>query len=142
MWKDETMSVMKPKGRGAGLMVSDFIEERGGYLALSDEMHEMWKETEPTLPKSARQIFEYGKNKDGYWNSELFLEQMHIAIRVAEAKYPARVFKNVWIFDHSCAHTAYAEDALVAARLNRKPGGKQPAMRDTVWAGKHDGTPK
>ncbi len=38
MWKDETMSVMKPKGRGAGLMVSDFIEERGGNLALSDEM--------------------------------------------------------------------------------------------------------
>lgn len=32
MWKDETMQVLKPKGRGAGLMVSDFIEERDGYL--------------------------------------------------------------------------------------------------------------
>ena len=27
MWKDETMQVLEPKGRGAGLMVSDFIEE-------------------------------------------------------------------------------------------------------------------
>ena len=30
MWKDETMQVMRPKGRGTGLMVSDFIEERDG----------------------------------------------------------------------------------------------------------------
>ena len=37
---------------------------------------------------------------------------------------------------------------LVVGRLNKKPGGKQPVMRDTVWAGKtqrlvkEDGTPK
>ncbi len=59
------------------------------------------------------------------------------------------MFSNVWIFHHSCGHTAYAlVAARVAARLNRKPEGKQPAMRDTVWAGKpqrlvmDDGTPK
>ena len=28
MWKDRTMQVLWPKGRGAGLMISDFIEER------------------------------------------------------------------------------------------------------------------
>ncbi len=38
MWKDATMQVIKPKGRGSGIMVSDFIEERDGYLALSDSM--------------------------------------------------------------------------------------------------------
>ena len=53
----------------------------------------------------------------------------------------------MWVFDHSCGHTAYAADALVAFRLNKKPGGNQPAMRDTVWAGQPqklvepDGTP-
>ena len=31
---------------------------------------------------------------------------------------------------------ACASDALVASRLNKKPGGNQPAMRDTVWEGK------
>ena len=148
MWKDDTMQVIKPKGRGAGLMVSDFIEERDGYLALSDDLHKMMSQTEPTLPQSGREIFEYGKNKEGYWNNDLFLEQMQVAIRVAEAKYPPRVFSHVWVFDHSCGHTAYAPDALVASRVNKKPGGKQPAMRDTVWAGKpqklnmDDGTPK
>ena len=126
-------------------MVSDFIEERDGYLAIPDALYETVKQHDPTVPQSARVIFEYGKNCDGYWNNELFMEQMEMAVKVAEPKYP---LKHVWIFDHSCRHTAFAPDALVASRLNRKPGGKQPVMHDTVWAGKpqklvlDDGTPK
>ncbi len=148
MWKDATMQVIKPKGRGSGIMVSDFIEERDGYLALSDSMFQAISEVDPSVPQSARVLFEYGKNRDGYWNSELFINQMKVAIKVAEAKYPPRVYKHVFVFDHSCGHTAFAPDALVASRLNKKPGGAQPAMRDTVWAGqpqklvKADGTPK
>ena len=139
---------MRPKGRGAGLMVSDFIEERDGYLAIPDTQYEAIKNDDPSIPQSARVIFEYGKTRDGYWNSELFMEQMHTAVKVAEAKYPPRAFKHIWIFDHSCGYTAFASDALVASRLNRKPGGKQPTVHDTVWAGKpqklvlDDGRPK
>ena len=33
-------------------------------------------------------------------------------------------------------HTAMAEDALVASRLQAYSGGGQPAMRDTVWNGR------
>ena len=148
MWKDDTIQVIKPKSRGSGIMVSDFIEERQGYLALSDSMHSTLASTDPTMPKEARRLFEYGHARDGYWNNDHFMQQMEIAVKVAEAKYPPRVFKHVWIFDHSCGHTAFAPDALVASRLNKKPGGAQPAMRDTVWAGKvqklvePDGTPK
>lgn len=32
VWKDDTMQVMRPKGRGAGLMVPDLIEERDSFL--------------------------------------------------------------------------------------------------------------
>lgn len=148
MWKDDTMQVIKPKGRGAGLMVSDFIEDRDGYLTISDSMHTALSEGNPNLKQSARVIFEYGKSKEGYWKSKDLLKQMETAVAVAEAKYPSRIFKNVWIFDHSCGHTAYAPDALVVSRLGKNPGGKQPAMRDTTWAGKvqrlvtDDGTPK
>ena len=39
MWTDGTMQVLRPKGRGAGLMVSDVLEEKDGYLALSDAMY-------------------------------------------------------------------------------------------------------
>ena len=66
----------------------------------------------------------------------MFVNQMEMAVKVAEAQYPPHVFKHVWVFDHSCGHTVYAVDALVASQLNKKPGGKQPATRDTVWCGK------
>ena len=52
------------------------------------------------------------------------------------------------MFDYSCGHKSVAPDALVASRLNRRPGGKQPAMKDTVWGRKpqklvqDNGTPK
>ena len=83
------------------------------------------------MPQSARVIFDYGY---GYWNDG-FMEQMETVIKVSEAKYPPRIFKHVWLFDHSCGHTADAADDLVASRLNEKPGANQPTMRDTVWAG-------
>ena len=145
MWKDETKQVMKPKG---GLMVSVFIEEKDGYLALSDTMFQSVSAVDPTLEQSARVLFEYGKSKEGYWTNELFMKQIEKAIKVAETKYPPRVYKHVWIFDHSCGHTAYSPDALVVSRLSKKPRGKQPAMGDTTWAGKPQklvmdtGTPK
>ena len=38
--------------------------------------------------------------------------------------------------DQSSCHKAMAENALDASAMNVKPGGKQPKMRDTVWAGR------
>lgn len=37
------------------------------------------------------------------------------------------------LFDQSSCHTAYAPNALVASRMNVRPGGAQPVMRDTEW---------
>ena len=31
--------MLKPKSKGSGIMVSDFINEHNGYLALSNEEH-------------------------------------------------------------------------------------------------------
>lgn len=70
------MQVIKPKSRGAGLMVSDFIEERDGYCALSDEMFRSVAEVDPSVEQSARVLFEYGKGKDGYWNSDCFWSRL------------------------------------------------------------------
>ena len=38
----------------------------------------------------------------------------------------------VFIFDCSSAHEAYAEDALIAHKMNRGPGGQQPTMHNTI----------
>ena len=42
----------------------------------------------------------------------------------------------VVLFDQSSGHCAYANDALMAHKMNVSDGGKQPFMRDTVWDGK------
>ena len=36
-WATKDMPLLRPKGRGAGIMVSDFIEEHNGYLRLTEE---------------------------------------------------------------------------------------------------------
>ena len=47
--------------------------------------------------------------------------------------YPDGV--GVFIFDCSSAHEAYADDALMAHKMNRGPSGQQPKMHDTVILG-------
>lgn len=52
------------------------------------------------------------------------------AIKIFEVKYPDGV--GVFIYDCSSAHAVFASDALLAHKMNRGPGGKQPKMRNTV----------
>ncbi|CAG8524004.1 16794_t:CDS:2, partial [Racocetra fulgida] len=56
----------------------------------------------------ARLIMQLGAKHDEYWNA----------------------------FDNATSHTVIAPDALVAARMNLYPDGKQPKMRITIWNGK------
>ncbi len=122
--------------RGDSISQINAWHNRDGYLALYTAIYQSIRAVDPSVPQSAREVFEYGQNRDGYWNNDLFMEQMETAVKVAEAKYPPRIYKHVWVFHHSCGHTAFAPDALVASRMNQRPGGQQPVMRDTVWAGK------
>ena len=50
--------MIKPKGRGTALMVSEFIEERDGFLALSTSMHQAISQKDPSVPQSARATLE------------------------------------------------------------------------------------
>ena len=113
---------------GAGIMVSDFIEQHDRCLRLDEE--------EAGIPKTARVLLEYGAEKEGYWNSERFMKNMEDAVKIAEFKYPPHRNTIVFIFDQSSCHKAYAEDALNASCMNMRPGGKQPCMRNTIWSGR------
>ena len=67
----------------------------------------------------------YGASREGYWNSSKFMKQIEDVSKIAEVKYPAREgYKLVWIFDHNSCHTAMAEDALDATKMNVNPGKK------------------
>lgn len=39
---------MKPKSKGAGIMVSDFINEHNGFLALTDDEYKRAAEVNPS----------------------------------------------------------------------------------------------
>ena len=148
-WGYKGEKMMKPKSKGAGIMVSDFVDNRNGFLAFTEDEYSEVKKSDPDLPKYARVFLEYGEAREGYWTGDRFVAQMRKAIRIAELKYPKKDgWRHAWVFDHSSCHAAMAPDALQVSEMNIKPGGKQPRMRDTMWNGvvQHmnfrDGTPK
>ena len=151
LWGEKGKLPIKPKGRGSSIMVSEFIEEQDGYLALSDQQYEfeVAHNERQDIGKSALKILKIGEQQEGYWNSERFMKQVAEGVKIAEVKYlPSQGYHHIWCFDHSCGHTAYAENALIASKMNKGPGGKQPKMRDTMWNGQTqtltlpDGRPK
>jgi hypothetical protein len=129
---------IRPKTKGPGIMVSDFIDLHSGWLRYSDDAWERLKGEQPELrdeDRAARICFEYGKNKQGYWRMKDMIPQLDKAIRIVEANHPNA--RGAFCFDNSSNHGAYAADALIASRMNVNPGGKQPKMRDGWY--KRDG---
>ena len=135
MWATEDAPVIQPKTKGSGIMVSDFIDQHNGYLRLTDTEFAVGKTADPQMVQMARALLEYGAEREGYWTSEKFMANIKNAAKIAMHKYPASSYTVCWIFDQSSCHRAFAEDALNAKRMNVRPGGAQPKMRDTVWAG-------
>ena len=136
-WGEKGTTMMRPKSRGSGIMVSDFIEENNGYLALTQAEYEEAKKSNPSAKMYARQLLKFGKNKEGYWTSDKFISQIHSAVEIANIKYPkSSGYKIVWMFDHSSCHSAMAEDSLDVNHMNVNPGGEQRIMRDGWWGGK------
>ena len=118
MWGTEDKPVILPKTKGSGIMVSDFVEEYGGFLRLSDMELALARKSDPEFPSEAREIFEYGAGKEGYWTSARFMAQIEKAVKIAEQKYNSTMYTLVWLFDQSSCHRAFAQDALNANRMN------------------------
>lgn len=119
-------------------MVSDFIEQYDGYLRLSEEAAAC---AGTSVSRTVHALLEYGAEKECYWNSERFMANVADAVVTAEFKYLSQKNTIVFIFDESSCHKTYTKDALNASKMNVRPGGKQPCMKDTVWAEAH-GVPK
>ena len=88
-------------------MVSDFIEEKNGYLVLTDAEYETAKSNDLYAEKYVQQLLEFGENKEGYWTSDMFIAQIRSAVKIASIKYPREDgWKVVWMLDHSSCHAA------------------------------------
>ena len=60
-WLQEDQPVIRPKSRGFGQMVSDFVDEYCGFLRLTDLDFQTAKQSQPTIKQEARVILEYGE---------------------------------------------------------------------------------
>jgi hypothetical protein len=105
-------------------MVSEFLCAAQGRLHCCDEQGGNEYVTE---------IIKYGSGKsdDGWWNAEKMVKQAEKAIAIFNKAFPEDI--AVFAFDNSSGHACKAKDALVANRMNLRPGGKQPEMHDTTW---------
>lgn len=71
------------KGQGWSIMVSDFINEHGGYSSPSNQEHEEAHLNHSVLGESARFLLEYGSSSEGYWNSKKYLTQVKKTLTIA-----------------------------------------------------------
>ena len=120
-WGEKGTKMMKPKSKGAGIMVSDFIDEYNGFLALTDEQFKEAKKSNPSMKKYAHEFLEYGENREGYWTRDKFVKQMERAVDIAEIKYPKEDgWHHVWVFDHSSCHAPMADVRKWESMRNRR----------------------
>ena len=106
MWGESERPAILPKTKGSRIMVSDFVEEHGGYLKLSPAELVQAKRKYPNIQPAAQHLLEYGAEREGYWTSDRFMEQIKNAADIAHVKYGA-THTIVWLFDQSSCHKKY-----------------------------------
>jgi hypothetical protein len=74
--------------------------------------------------------FDYGENKEGYWDYNHMVLQFEDVVDCLKVMHPHYHF--VFLFDHSSGHAKQRPDGLNATRMNKSYGGKCPAMHPTV----------
>ncbi len=127
-WIAENGAFLRPKGKGRGIMVSDFLLPWSRLNLLSLPKARQDELVAAGIPREAAVLFEYGKD-EGYWDGSKVLDQaINKALPIAEALYPE--YQLVFIFDNATSHSVYAEDALRVAKMNKGEGGQQPLLRN------------
>src|SRR6266511_4133036 len=109
-------------------MVSEFLSEECDQLKLNTQQ----SQENSFISKEAYVYLQPDKDQEGFWTSEHLIEQVKTkAIPIFETLFPNCI--ALFAFDNSSNHAAFKSDALVASRMNLKPGGKQPKMRNTIF---------
>ncbi|KAF7311740.1 hypothetical protein MIND_00184100 [Mycena indigotica] len=101
---------LRKKSKGRGMHYSGIIVSTCGDL------------------REAGQTMEYGKNYDGYWNGEMFVNQLKEKIIPAFEKEHGPGYQALFMIDNSQGHSAYSVDALLAQRMNLNWGSKQARL--------------
>ena len=130
-WQRKGDTFLRPKGKGRGIMVSDFLLpfSRLNLLRLPEAEQDQVVEHFGLSSKEVVEILEYGKNNEGYWDGVKLVKQVkEEALPIAEAFYPG--YSLLFLFDNATSHLVYAADALRIKNMSKGPGGKQAFLRD------------
>jgi len=128
VWMQDGQPPLRPKGDGNCIMISQFLCPCHGVMTVTPERAAQlnWDFT------STGEIIIPGKNRDGYWVKEDLIRQFtEKAIPLFNELHPGKT--AVFAFDNSQSHSAMADDALNANKLNLHDGNKSTAkafMRD------------
>lgn len=134
IWMEKGKTPLRPKGRGKGIMVSEFLTP-GGRLHVPDSISDVellqdsgWPLDENGKPRRyCTEFLEYGK--DNYWDGDKMTDQtINIATRIFPYAFP--VCQALFAFDNASNHACFAENALLAKKMNLGTGRKQPRLRD------------
>lgn len=102
LWLAEGETLIRKKGQGSSLMVSEFQCPCHGTMR-----DKGW---------IARTFLKAGVGRDGWWTSAEMINQLkNDAIPLFNMLHPGCT--AVFLFDNSSNHSAYADDALVASRM-------------------------
>ena len=83
------------------LNLASLTPEKREEMVCQNRLHEI----------EAVEIFEYGKNNDGYWDeAKLHKQVVNKALPIAKALYLG--YSLLYLFDNATSHSVYARDAL------------------------------
>ncbi len=75
------------------------------------------------------EIFEYGKNNDGYRNgAKLYKQVVNKALPIAKVLHPG--YSLLYLFENETSHSVYARDTLQTKDMNIRFEGKQLILRN------------
>ena len=125
-WLEESDTFLRPKGKGQGIMVSDFLLPWGRLTMNHLSTEKMEEGRQKGISQEARELLEYGK--DGYWDGTRLLHQVtEKALPPAQFLYPG--YDLVFLFDNATSHAIYAKDALRVSNMGKGEGNQQGFLR-------------
>lgn len=110
---------LRKKSRGQGLHISEFLTPWGRLRVAEEEVSDDELLQHGLHKREATEIIQCGG--DIWWDQDHIVQQTQTAINIFEATAPG--CQALFLFDNATSHSAFADDALRAKRMNKGWGG-------------------
>jgi len=140
-WTIDGNIAQRNKTDGLGIMVSIIITREFGFnfgldaeeLNAKAAQFVYGKTEKPDLTENPwYRDFEYGKNRNGFWDGNHTAIQLEDAVDMFYTLFSVEKYELVFELDHSQAHKRFADDAHVPKNFNMHPGGAVPFVRNII----------